>query len=345
MGQKRDVSSEWLRVLVESALDGVITMDDKGRIIGFNPAAEKIFGYHSTQVIGHRVSDKLLPVAMRGAHDRGFTRFLETGLETMIGRRVEVTAMRADQSLFPAEMEVISVNPKTEPVFVAYLRDISEQKKAAEERLQYALNIKKTLMQTIFAVSRTVEFRDPYTAGHQRRVAHLAATLAQALGLSKMRIEGIFLGGLIHDIGKIAVPSEILCRPGKLIHEDVSYLQIHCRKGHDILKPVDFSWPVAEIALQHHEHLDGSGYPQGLKNGEILFESRIVCVADVVESLTAYRPYRQAYPLKDALAAITAGAGRWYDYRVVDACLELFESGYSIDAVDMDELTWISSLK
>ncbi|BCS96280.1 hypothetical protein DSLASN_19120 [Desulfoluna limicola] len=344
MGQKRDVSSEWLRVLVESALDGVITMDDKGRIIGFNPAAEKIFGYESKEVIGLRVSDKLLPGAMRGAHDRGLKRFLETGMETMIGRRVEVTAMRADQSVFPAEMEVISVNPKTEPVFVAYVRDISEQKKAAEERLQYATNIKKMLMQTIFAVSRTVEFRDPYTAGHQRRVAHLASAVARVLDLPRTRIEGIFLGGLIHDIGKIAVPSEILSRPGELMPEDVSYLQIHCRKGYDILKPVDFSWPVAEIALQHHEHLDGSGYPQGLKNGDILLESRIVCVADVVESLTAYRPYRPAYPLDDALASIVARSGRWYDRRVVDACLGLFKSGYTIDAVDMEELTWLSSL-
>jgi PAS domain S-box-containing protein len=342
--RKRDVSSEWLRALVESALDGVITMDDKGRIIGFNPAAEKIFGYQSEQVIGHRFSGKLIPGETRSAYERGGDRLPETDLKTMIGRRVEVTAMRADHSLFPAEVEVISVSPETDPVFIAYLRVISEHKKAVEEHLHHAVNIKKMLIQTILVVSRTVEMRDPYTAGHQRRVAHLAATMAESLALSEARIEGIFLGGLIHDIGKIAVPSEILSRPGKLMPEDISYLQLHCQKGHDILKPVDFSWPVADIALQHHEHLDGSGYPQGLKKGEILLESRIVCVADVVESLTAFRPYRPAYPLEDALAAITARAGSWYDRAVVDACLELFKSGYSINAVDMDELTWFSSL-
>jgi len=172
----------------------------------------------------------------------------------------------------------------------------------------------------------------------------LAATLAQKLKLPEERIEGIFLGALIHDIGKIAVPSEILSRPGPLMDEDIKYLQIHCRKGYEILEPVNFPWPVAEIALQHHEHLDGSGYPQGLRGGEILFEARIICVADVVESLTAYRPYRPARSIEEALAAITTRADKWYDSRIVDACSGLFEKGYHIDTIDMDELTWLSSL-
>lgn len=342
--RKKDISSEWLRALVESAIDGVITMDDKGRIITFNPAAEKIFGYRSAQVIGHQVSEKLIPKSLRQAHEKGLARFLATGQQKIMGRRVQITARRADQSVFPAELEVISINPNSGPVFTAYLRDISGQKQADEERLQYADNIKKTLMQTILAISRTVEIRDSYTAGHQRRVAHLAATIGQALKLPEERIEGIFLGALMHDIGKIAVPSEILSRPGKLQDEDVNYLKIHCRKGYEILEPVDFPWPVAEIALQHHEHLDGSGYPQGLSDGEITMEARIVCVADVVESLTSHRPYRPAYPMAKALALITSRAGKWYDSRVVAACCRLFEGGYSIDAIDMDELTWMASL-
>jgi len=185
--------------------------------------------------------------------------------------------------------------------------------------------------------------RDPYTSGHQRRVAHLAATMAEALKLDDECIEGIFLGALIHDIGKIAVPSEILSRPGKLLEEDVKYLKIHCHKGYEILHPVSFPWPVAEIALQHHEHLDGSGYPQGLQGEEILLEARIVCVADVVESLTAHRPYRPAHPMDEALAAINLRSRQWYDHRVVNACNQLFEAGYSIDTVDMDKLTWLSS--
>jgi HD-GYP domain-containing protein (c-di-GMP phosphodiesterase class II) len=175
-------------------------------------------------------------------------------------------------------------------------------------------------------------------------VAHLAAALAETLKLSVAFIEGLFMGALIHDIGKIAVPSEILSRPGKLRDEDNKYLQIHCRKGYEILKPVDFPWPVAEIALQHHEHMDGSGYPQGLKGEEIILEARIVCVADVVESLTAHRPYRPAYPLDKALQSIGEKAGKWFDRHITDACRALFNSGYQIDKIDMDALTWISSL-
>lgn len=342
--RKRDLSSEWLRALVESALDGVITMDDKGRIIAFNPAAEKIFGYRRDQVIGRLVSDMIIPESLRKAHESGLAHFLRSGEEKIIGRHVEVSAMRADRSVFPAEMGIISVNPENSPVFIAYIRDISEQKQAEQEHLQYALNIKKTLVQTILAITRIVEIRDPYTAGHQCRVAHLAANMAETLKLSEGCIEGVFLGALIHDVGKIAVPTQILSRPGILLDEDIKYLQIHCLKGYEILGPVDFPWPVAEIAHQHHEHMDGSGYPQGLGGADILLEARIVCIADVVESLTAHRPYRPAYPLAEALKLISEKAGQWYDRQCVDACLELFRSGYQIDAIDMDTLTWVSSL-
>jgi putative nucleotidyltransferase with HDIG domain len=256
---------------------------------------------------------------------------------------MKVTAMRADRSIFPAEMEVISINPQSTPVFIAYFRDISEREQLEKELRQSVLNTKKTLLQTILAISRTVEMRDPYTSGHQRRVAHLAAAIAEALELTDEQIEGIFLGALIHDIGKIAVPSEILSRPGKLMDEDINYLKVHCHKGYEILHPVNFPWPVAEIALQHHEHLDGSGYPQGLKGEDILLEARIVCVADVVESLTAHRPYRPAHPIDEALASINSRSRQWYDHRVVIACNRLFESGYGIDTIDMEKLTWLSS--
>jgi HD-GYP domain-containing protein (c-di-GMP phosphodiesterase class II) len=168
--------------------------------------------------------------------------------------------------------------------------------------------------------------------------------MAETLKLSEGCIEGVFLGALIHDIGKIAVPSQILSRPGILLDEDINYLKIHCLKGYEILGPVDFPWPVAEIAHQHHEHMDGSGYPQGLSGEDILPEARIVCVADVVESLTAHRPYRPAYPLKEALKLISERAGQWYDRQSVDVCIELFRGGYQIDAIDMDALTWVSSL-
>ena len=338
--KKRTAASDWLHGLLDGALDGIVIMDEKGRIIEFNPAAEKLFGYHRADVIGCQVSEKLIPESFQKAHESGVSDYLASGRGKIAGRRVEVIAKRADQSTFAAEMSVVAVNQRKNPVFIAQLRDLTEKEQAGRQNQAYAINIKKTLMQTILAVSRIIEIRDPYTAGHQRRVAHLAANVASALKFSEEQIDGVYLGALIHDIGKIAVPHEILARPGKLLDEDINYLQIHCRKGYEILEPVNFPWPVAEIALQHHEHMDGSGYPQGLKNEEILPESRIICVADVVESLTAHRPYRPAYSLDDALASIHNKAGKWYDPQVVVACNDLFDKGYSIDAVDMAELTW-----
>jgi len=334
---------EWLEAVGESALDAIITMDCNGRIIAFNPAAEKIFGYRSNEVIGHLLSEKIIPRAMQKAHEKGLAHYLATGKGQMMGRRVAVTAQRSDKSFFSAELAVISASYKDAPVFVAHLCDISG-KKQTEKASAPPLDIKKTLMQTILAVSRIVEMRDPYTAGHQRRVAHLATNMAKALNFSETGIDGVFLGALIHDIGKIAVPAAILARPGKLLDEDIKYLKIHCRKGYEILEPVKFPWPVAEIALQHHEHIDGSGYPQGLRKNDILIEARIVCVADVVESLTAHRPYRPAHSLADALTFIGERGGIWYDRQLVTVCKELFKNGYRIDAINMDELTWRSSL-
>jgi len=342
--KQRPSDDGWPKALIESALDGIITMDGSGRIVAFNPAAEKIFGYRFEQVAGRRVSDLLIPDSFRKSHENGLSGFLTTGRKEIIDRRVEVKAMRSDRSVFDAELSVISVNSGSPPLFVACVRDISGQKPAEPDQDQHAVDIKKTLMQTILAVTRIVEIRDPYTAAHQRRVAHLSARMAKALDFSDEQIDGVYLGALIHDIGKIAVPPEILARPGKLLDEDRNYLRIHCRKGHEILEPVNFPWPVAEIALQHHEHMDGTGYPQGLPGEKILLESRIICVADVVESLTAHRPYRPAFSLAEALEAINRKVGRWYDKNAVAACNDLFESGYSIDAIDMDELTGMAAL-
>lgn len=334
----RDLSSEWLRALIDSALDAVITMDAGGRIIAFNPAAEKIFGYRKEDVVGYLVSDKLIPPQFRAAHERGLARFLSDRKEKIIGQRRETKALRANGDIFPAEIEIVSVSPTKTPVFMAYIRDISESKRAIEERLQYANNIKKTLLHTVLAMSKIVEIRDPYTAGHHRRVAHLAATIAQSMKLSDELIEGIFFGALIHDIGKIAIPAEILSRPGKLNKEDVYYLKTHCLKGYEILRSIDFPWPIAEIALQHHEHLDGSGYPQGLHNEEIILEARIICVADVIEALTSHRPYRPAIPLQEALLSLSKKAGKWYDLDATEACIELFRQDYRIDAANLEEL-------
>lgn len=339
----RDFSAEWLKLLVDSALDAVVTMDEAGRIVTFNPAAEKIFGYSKDQVIGHLVSEKLIPPERRQAHELGLRKFIANRKGEIIGRRIKMEGMRSDGKTFPAEVEVLPVSPDKTPIFCAYIRDISEQEQLLEERISYGKNIKRILLQTILAFSKAIEIRDPYTAGHQSRVAHLAASMAEAIGLSEGNIEGIFLGALIHDIGKIAVPTEILSRPGKLMNEDKEYIRIHCQKGFDILKSIDFPWPVAQIALQHHEHIDGSGYPQGLRKGEILTEASLINVADVVEALTSHRPYRPAYSLNETLRFIADKAGQWFEPNAVGVCIDLFKSGYQIDAANMEELAWLVS--
>lgn len=191
--------------------------------------------------------------------------------------------------------------------------------------------VKQALAGTIQAIAVTVEKRDPYTAGHQRRVANLSVAIALELGLAEDRITGLRLGATIHDIGKIYVPAEILTRPGDLSPMEFEFIKTHPQVGFDIMKDVNLPWPVAEMIYQHHEHLDGSGYPRGLAGDAILLEARILTVSDVTEAMMSHRPYRAALGLDAALADIVKYRGIYYDPVVVDACLRLFrEKGYSL---------------
>ncbi len=191
--------------------------------------------------------------------------------------------------------------------------------------------VKQALAGTIQAIALTVEKRDPYTAGHQRRVANLSVAIAQELGLAEERITGLRLGATIHDIGKIYVPAEILTRPGQLSKIEFDFIKTHPQVGFEIMKDVKLPWPVAEMILQHHERLDGSGYPQGLKGDNILLEARILTVSDVTEAMMTHRPYRAALGLEAALAEIAKYRGIYFDPAVVDACLHLFrDKGFSL---------------
>ena len=189
---------------------------------------------------------------------------------------------------------------------------------------EHAQRLQRTLEATVQALANTVEHRDPYTAGHQRNVAALAAAIAQEMGLPSDDVAGIYLAGMIHDIGKIRVPAEILSNPGRLTNIEYQLLQAHPQIGFDIVKSVDFPWPVAKMILQHHERLDGSGYPNQLRGDQIIIGARIIAVADVVEAMTARRPYREALGLDVALHEIEQGRGRLYDPASVDICIKLF---------------------
>ena len=200
-----------------------------------------------------------------------------------------------------------------------------------QELVQSIIKLQVVMIQTIEAIASMAEMRDPYTTGHQQRVARLALALAQATALAPDRTEGLRVASLIHDIGKIVVPAEILSRPGKISSYEMDMIKVHPQAGHDILSKIDFPWPVAQIVLQHHERLDGSGYPQGLQGPDILPEAKILAVADVVEAMASHRPYRPTLGIDQALAEVTRNKGSLYDPEIVDACVKLFtEKGFHL---------------
>ncbi|MDD5160192.1 MAG: PAS domain S-box protein, partial [Sulfuricurvum sp.] len=197
--------------------------------------------------------------------------------------------------------------------------------RARVEHEQHTTLLRESLEQSIQTIAATVEARDPYTAGHQNRVSELAIAIAQEMNLDEEQIHGIQLAAIIHDLGKIHIPAEILSKPGRLNNIEFMLIQTHPQEGYNILKDVKFPWPIADIILQHHEKLDGTGYPQGLKDEEILIEAKIICVADVVEAMSSHRPYRASLGIEPALDEIRRGRGTWYDGTIVDTCLKLFE--------------------
>jgi len=185
--------------------------------------------------------------------------------------------------------------------------------------------LRRTFTDVIRTMGQIVGKKDPYTIEHQERVAALALEIGNRLGLGKERCEGLRIAGLVHDIGKIEIPGEILSKPGRLSPIEFELIKTHARSGYDILREVDFPWPVAEIAHQHHERMNGSGYPRGLKGEEILLEARIITVADVVESMVSHRPYRPSLGINAAREEIAEKSGVLYDSAVVDACLSLLD--------------------
>ena len=265
--------------------------------------------------------------SVKWVHEQCETYYAEDGTPLRsVGTTLDMTERKKaeeDLRLRIAEAE------KARQAMLYMLEDMNDSSKELEEsahKLEVSHNqLEKTLEGSIHAISRAVEARDPYTAGHQRRVADLATAIAQKMGLDENFVQGIHMGSMIHDIGKIHLPSEILAKPSKLTDMEYMLIQGHPQVGYDILKDIDFMWPVADIAHQHHERMDGSGYPQGLKGADICIEARIVAVADVVEAMASHRPYRPGLGLTIALQEIRKNRGTIYDQVAVDACLQLFK--------------------
>jgi len=236
-------------------------------------------------------------------------------------RRIEEKLRRAHEVL---ERKVRERTAELRKTNEALLLEIKERK-SVERALKGSYGeLQKALEGTINALASTVEKRDPYTAGHQKRVSNLACAIAMEMGLPESTIKGIRMVGFIHDLGKIYVPAEILNKPGQLTDVEYKLIRNHARVGYDILKDVGFPWPIAQVIIQHHERIDGSGYPSGLSGEDILLEAKVIGVADAIEAIASHRPYRPALGLERALEEVSGKKGTLYDPDVVDACLRLF---------------------
>ncbi|PLX50272.1 MAG: hypothetical protein C0613_04710 [Desulfobulbaceae bacterium] len=295
-----------------------------GVIIQVNEAVIRMLGYQREELVDSSLFS-LFPAGTNGL----------TRAESLFGHFSD-GALLKDQELLVRHKngESIWISLTAQPVFdeagrvVEYrasILDISKRKEAEQGRQQLTERLQRSLVQTIQAIATTIEKRDPYTAGHQQRVAELAVAIAREMGLDEQRIEGLRLGAMIHDIGKIYVPAELLNRPGKLDELEFRFIRTHSEVGYEIIKGVDFPWPVAEMVVQHHEWLDGSGYPNNLCGDEIIMEARIIAVADVVEAITNHRPYRPALKLDRAMQELREHQGSRYDPAVVAACVHLFQ--------------------
>lgn len=325
-------SEERVRSIGAAAQDAIIMVDNRGCITYWNKAAEIMLGYSEKETIKRYLHEFVIPDALQEKFQNGFKNFRNTGQGEFIGKVVELTAIRRDGTEFPIELSVSVVKLKDKWNAVGIIRDITERKQAENNLKQSLKKLKTTVNGVITALALTVEQRDPYTAGHQQRVSSLACEIAKEMGLPEDQIEGICMSGIVHDIGKMHVPAEILSKPGKLTDNEFNIVKTHVQVGYDILKGIEFPWPVADIVHQHHERIDGSGYPLGLPDDNIIMEARIMCVADIIEAMASHRPYRPALGMDKALEEIARGKGVYYDSEVVNACLKLIkEKGFKFN--------------
>ncbi|MEK7875967.1 MAG: PAS domain S-box protein, partial [Pseudomonadota bacterium] len=317
------------RGLVEQSIAGIYIIQD-GSFAYVNPRFIEIFGYGSAEELIGR--DPLSTVAEkdRGTVAENIRRRIDGEVASM---SYEFTGLRKNGSMIQLGVHGVRAVHRGRPAVIGLIQDISEKKRAEEEIQRYVAQLETAFMSTVEVATTISEMRDPYTAGHERRVAEIAVAIGAELGFDARRQEGLRVAGYLHDIGKITVPSEILSKPGKLTPIELQLIQQHSQASYDVLKDVEFPWPVAQVALQHHERMDGSGYPQGLKGDAILPEARIMAVADVVEAMSSHRPYRPGLGIDKALAEIARGRGTAYDAEAADACLRLFrEKHYQLPA-------------
>jgi PAS domain S-box-containing protein/putative nucleotidyltransferase with HDIG domain len=326
MERKLKEREQWLTTILKSISDAVIVTDQEGKITFMNPVAETLTAYAQDEAMGKNVfeiyriiDDKNLGTTDQLIQDRIKSEmFIQRANQLLVSKSNDIVPVDTVQTNLIDHKESISGS-------VVVIRDITKKLEAEAKTLESLEKLRMAMGGIIQAMAYTVEKRDPYTAGHQRRVADLARAIATEMKLPDDQVDGIRLAGVVHDVGKIAIPSEILSKPGSLTELEYNLVKKHPEVGYDILKNIDFPWPIADIVFQHHERLDGSGYPQGIRGDQILLEAKILSVADVMEAMASHRPYRAALGIEKAMEELDGNKGALYDAAVVGICLDLFK--------------------
>jgi PAS domain S-box-containing protein len=319
-------SEEKYRLVVENAKESIIITQDM-KLVFVNNAAISMVGYSKEILTLKSFTDFIHPDDLKMVVDYHIKRIKGEEVPPVYSFRV----IGQDGTVIWCELNAAVIQWKGKPATLNFLNNITERRKSEEELKQTLESLRKSIGATIQTMVSAVEMRDPYTAGHQLRVADLACSIAAEIGLPQDKIDGIRMAGSIHDIGKLSIPAEILSKPTKLTDIEFSLIKEHSRSGYEMLKDVESPWPLAQIVYQHHERMNGSGYPRNLKGKEILIEARIMAVADVVEAIASHRPYRPGLGIEVALEEIEKNKGIFYDDAVADACLRLFrEKGYQL---------------
>jgi PAS domain S-box-containing protein len=305
------------RSLFANSPEAILRTDATGRIADVNPAFERMFGYLRAEVVGKRGTDLLVPPGLMAEGEQVLRGSLEGGIAV-----VKTTRVRSDgkELLVSVLGAPVVLDGRCEGAFGIY-RDITQQQQTLDRLADAFIDLVET-------TSRAMASADPYTAGHQRRVGKLADLVGRRLGMDDDTLQGIYVGAMLHDIGKLSIPSTILTKPGALSRQEWSIIRTHPTRGHAILADANLPWPVADMALKHHERLDGSGYPGGLRGWQLGPEVRVLAACDVVEAMSSNRPYRPALPIEKARDELQAGSGTKFDSDVVAAIVRLIDEGH-----------------